>query len=150
MQIKDKERFDQEKASLEKNGFFINDLGQNSKDLIKPVLGHDSVKPKKPLNAYMFFSINKQKEVRQKNPDVPSTEVAKIMGKQWAKFSEKQKAPYHCQAQKDLVRFDKETKELMEFGFFTNQDGIKSTDVVKNSSGQPKSQLKSPKAPKRK
>jgi hypothetical protein len=76
MQIKDKERFDQETASLEKNGFFINKLGQNSKDLFKPVLGHDVVKPKKPLNAFMFYSISKQKEVREKNPTIPITEVS--------------------------------------------------------------------------
>lgn len=55
---KDKLRYAQELASYEKNGFFINQKGENSKDLFKPVFGEDIVQPKKPFQAFLFFSID--------------------------------------------------------------------------------------------
>ena len=44
-------------------------------------------------------------------------------------MSEKQKAPYHAKAQEDVVRHDREMKQLLSLGYFINKDGIKSTDL---------------------
>lgn len=68
-------------------------------------------------------------------------------------MSEKQKSPYHIKAQEDLQRNQKEMNELMTKGFFVNQDGIKSTDLVnkkKRSAVTSKGQEHSPTTSKRK
>ena len=58
--MKDKDRYVKELAHFEKHGFFINTKGENSKDLFKPTLGEDVVKPKKPLVAFLIYSISMQ------------------------------------------------------------------------------------------
>ena len=45
-------------------------------------------------------------------------------------MTEKQKAPFYLQAENDQVRYQNEMKQLMTKGFFVNQDGVKSTDMV--------------------
>ena len=56
MYLKDKKRYEQELEQLEKQGFFINQNGENSKDLFQPVIGDEIVQPKKPFTAFIFFS----------------------------------------------------------------------------------------------
>lgn len=68
--------------------------------------------------------------LRNKNPQLAITEISKLMGQKWNKMSEKQKSPYYLQAENDQVRYQKEMNELMTKGFFINQDGVKSTDLV--------------------
>jgi len=132
----DKLRYAQELASFEKNGFFINKKGENSKDLFQPVIGEDVVQPKRPMSAYIFFSNSIQKSLREKNPSLGITEISKLVGQKWNKLSEKQKSPFYTQAEQDILRQQNEMNELISKGFFVNQEGTKSTDLVNKKKRQ--------------
>ena len=43
-------------------------------------------------------------------------------------MTEKQKSPYEKKAQKDKEREDKQARELHKLGYYTLEDGTKSTD----------------------
>lgn len=47
----------------------------------------------------------------------------------WRSMSEKDKQPYEKMHQDDVKRFEKETAEFKKKGWFTMQDGTKSTDL---------------------
>lgn len=129
-------RYAQELASFEKNGFFINQKGENSKDLFKPVIGDDVVQPKKPMTSFLFYSNSIQKSLREKNPSLGITEISKLAGQKWNKLSEKQKSPFYLQSEQDNQRYQNEMNELMTKGFFVNQEGTKSTDLVNKKKRQ--------------
>ena len=47
----------------------------------------------------MYFSTQFSKMIRDKNPDLKSTEVAKIVGENWNKLTAEQKQPFENKAQ---------------------------------------------------
>jgi len=59
------------------------------------------------------------------------TELAKLNGENWKKLTDNQKKPFVDMQQKDQVRFDKETKQFKELGYFFNSAGVKSTFLTK-------------------
>ena len=67
--------------------------------------------------------------VRQANPDMSITEITKMLGKTWGQMDDKDKAKYNDQSIQDKARYAKELDQLMTKGFFTNADGVKSTDL---------------------
>ena len=50
---------------------------------------------KKPLSGYMIFTSEKRKEILKKEPNLKITEVAKKVGEEWGKSSEKIKEHYN-------------------------------------------------------
>lgn len=57
-----------------------------------------------------------------------ATVIAKIAGEAWGKLTEKQKAKYAELAKKDVIRFEKETKQVETQGYFVDKNGKKSFD----------------------
>ena len=51
----------------------------------------------------------------------------------WATTSEKEKAPYIKLAEEDKKRFDRQVEELKKKGYYTLEDGSKSTDPANAS-----------------
>jgi hypothetical protein len=60
--------------------------------------------PKRPLSAYMFFAKDQRAAILKKNPSFGVTDVAKALGAQWAKTTDKSK--YEKEAAKDKARYE--------------------------------------------
>ena len=54
--------------------------------------------PKRPMTAFFLFSKDKRPALREANADLKITEIAKLLGADWRKASEKAKAPYKKKA----------------------------------------------------
>jgi len=93
----------------------------------KELLLDDRAKPKQPYSAYVHFSVENAK----KYPDLSMCEQSKKSGEDWKKLSDDQKKKWDKVIEKDKARFERETKEFNEKGFFTNSAGIKSTFLTR-------------------
>jgi len=60
----------------------------------------------------------------------------KILGQLWQEMTDAQKQPYADLRDRDLLRFQKQTKELAAKGYFTHENGEKSTDQLPKVKGK--------------
>ncbi len=65
-------------------------------------------KPKRPMVAFMFFSIEQRPAAQKKNKDLGIADISKVLGQQWRGMSAAQKAKYEAKAAQDKVRYEKE------------------------------------------
>ena len=65
-------------------------------------------KPKRPMVAFMFFSIEQRPSVQKKNPSLGIADISKVLGQQWRGMTAGQKAKYEEKAAKDKIRYEKE------------------------------------------
>ena len=104
--------------------------GQKSTDLWvdpKKKYGEDCVVPKKPLSSYLFYTkenVNRLKE--EKGCTHP--EAMKFCGDNWVRLDDEGKKKYHELHDKDVIRYEKQVKDLDRNGFFMMDDGSKSSD----------------------
>lgn len=86
------------------------------------------MKPKKALTGYMAFNIK-----RLQDDDIKALktipEKSRAVGAEWKLMTDDKKAPFNEAANQDRVRFENETKQFEENGFFINAQGVKSTDI---------------------
>lgn len=66
--------------------------------------------PKKPLTAFMFFSMENRPAVIKAEPELKFGEVAKKLGAMWGVMTEEGRAPYKTKSELDKVRFEEEKK----------------------------------------
>eukprot|EP00924_Labyrinthula_sp_SR-Ha-C_P015693 maker-scaffold_4-snap-gene-7.0-mRNA-1 protein AED:0.01 eAED:0.01 QI:367/1/1/1/0.66/0.5/4/90/628 len=71
--------------------------------------------PKKNLSAYMFFSKEEGKRLRElpENKDLKITDIAKKVGEAWKSISQENKKKYEEEAAKDKERFEKDLKKYV-------------------------------------
>ena len=78
-----------------KQGYFVTDNGENSKDLfIKDIQQKTVVRPKRALTAYVFFYIEAVERIRNENPEMTPTKMTQEIPHLWKELSEKDKQPY--------------------------------------------------------
>lgn len=65
-------------------------------------------KPKRPKNAYMFFTADRRKDM-PKNASM--AETSKLLGAEWKKLSDSGKDKYNKLVKKDKTRYEKEMKK---------------------------------------
>jgi hypothetical protein len=58
----------------------------------------------------MFFCKDQHANVTADNPNIPFTEVGRILGAQWQQMTEKDKKPYTKKAEADKKRYLKDLK----------------------------------------
>lgn len=68
-------------------------------------------KIKRPQSSYFLWQNDKRAGIKEKNPDKKIGELAKIMGEEWKKISDKEKKKYEDMAAKDKERYEKELKD---------------------------------------
>eukprot|EP00443_Scrippsiella_acuminata_P041228 CAMPEP_0115277602 /NCGR_PEP_ID=MMETSP0270-20121206/57326_1 /TAXON_ID=71861 /ORGANISM="Scrippsiella trochoidea, Strain CCMP3099" /LENGTH=162 /DNA_ID=CAMNT_0002694251 /DNA_START=246 /DNA_END=734 /DNA_ORIENTATION=+ len=91
--------------------------------------------PKKNLNGFMFFCNDRRPKLMKEQPDVPVTQIGKLLGEEWRTFSDKAKKPYQTKAEKDKTRYTKElAKYVKEYG----EPPAKRTRKSKKEDGEPK------------
>ena len=57
-------------------------------------------------------------------------EASQIVQEAWKGYSDKQKQPYEKKAEQSRERYEKQVAELAKKGFYTLEDGTKSTDEI--------------------
>lgn len=87
----DVERYQNELSSLEKNGFFMNKKGEDSRDLY---LKENSPKPQKVLSAYIYFASQNIKALKEKHPNLKNTDLMKKNGLIWNSMTESEKSEF--------------------------------------------------------
>ena len=107
------------KALIERVCMALNQL-EKAEELTTLLLGEkvkmkfkkDPNKPKKPKSGFLFFCdklrpglINTEKE---KNKKIIIGDIAKELGKRWAKLNETEKKKYDTMKEKDKVRYSQE------------------------------------------
>ena len=79
-------------------------ISEKTAEIIEP--------PKKPLTAYFCFSKERRNGIREKNPELKMTQIAKILGHTWSALTESQKEPYVQQAAQDKIRYENELSKF--------------------------------------
>ncbi|VAH73611.1 unnamed protein product [Triticum turgidum subsp. durum] len=75
----------------------------------KPKKKKDPNAPKRPMMPFMYFSMAERAGVKDSNPDLAPTDIAKKLGEIWQKMSTEDKQPYILQSQADKKRYEKES-----------------------------------------
>lgn len=96
----------------------------------KKKFGKDTVLPKKPLSAYLFFTTANVNKIKEKE-NCTHPEAMKKAGELWNQMSDKEKKKYNDMNSKDQVRYDKQLAELSKKGYFMMEDGSKSSEHTK-------------------
>lgn len=81
--------------------------------------------PKKASTSWIFFNIKVSAKFRAEGK---IKEAFTLSSEAWQKSTEEQKAPYLKMANEDQKRVVRQTDELKKRGYYTLNDGSKSTD----------------------
>jgi len=54
----------------------------------------DPSAPKRPMSAFLYFSQDKRRQIKQENPSIRNTEVSRILGELWRNASVEEKRPH--------------------------------------------------------
>eukprot|EP01129_Flabellula_baltica_P001216 TRINITY_DN11108_c0_g1_i1.p1 TRINITY_DN11108_c0_g1~~TRINITY_DN11108_c0_g1_i1.p1 ORF type:complete len:174 (-),score=49.85 TRINITY_DN11108_c0_g1_i1:24-545(-) len=71
----------------------------------------DPNEPKRVRSAFIFYSMDKRKQLKKKYPNLKNTEITKKIGKAWHKESDKVIGKYERKREEDKVRYEKEMKD---------------------------------------
>ena len=102
----------QELWQSEENQTKLTDVINTNMPEIKPLKPRKSKDPnaiKRPKSAYMYFSQEKRAQVKEENPDIKFTEVAKKLSELWKETEDK--SEWEKQATEDKERYTKEKLE---------------------------------------
>ncbi|CAO3702300.1 unnamed protein product [Rhizopus stolonifer] len=98
----------------------------------------------------MLYSQDVRPKVVEENPELKAIEIAKHVGEMWNKLTDKEKAPYVKQAEKEKQRFDKENATYKTSLASEEQNGSDKTKETAKASPKtsPKPSPKAKAAPK--
>jgi len=69
-------------------------------------------KPKKPRSAYLFFSVEKRKELKKDmDPEKTGSEITKEITNEWKSMTEEEKSKYIEMADEDKLRYENERED---------------------------------------
>lgn len=90
----------------------------------------DKTKPKKNLTAFFFFSNKVRPTLKKEHPDLKVGPLAKLLGQQWGRMDEKDRAPFMRDAMKDKERYEFEM-DLWRKGQFSREgDHVREIEEV--------------------
>lgn len=70
--------------------------------------------PRAPMTGYVLFAINRRQQIKQSHPQLPFTEVTKILGQEWSCMPADKKQKYLEEAELDKQRYIEELKEFQQ------------------------------------
>jgi high mobility group protein B1 len=81
----------------------------------------DPSAPKRPMSAFLYFSQDKRRQIKDENPTIRNTEVSRILGELWRSASDEEKKP-HVEKEKEqrgkykiaIAEWRKEYEKKME------------------------------------
>jgi hypothetical protein len=74
--------------------------GSKKEEVVK-----DPNKPKRGLSAFMFYSSERRKKLKETQPELAFGDVAKTIGAEWQKMSDSKKKKFNERAAKDKERY---------------------------------------------
>ena len=86
------------------------------------------VVPKKVGTPYTYYIKTNAKVCMEKNK-ISMTEASSLLSKQWNEMSDKLKQPYLDLSFKDQTRHQKQVADFKNLGYFTLEDGTKSSSI---------------------
>lgn len=120
--VKDKERFDKQMVQFQDKVFDM---------------------PKKPISGFSLFVTDRMPDIKKEKPNVPVSELLKLIAKEWQSGKEVDQALYNKNADKDKKRFKKQLKEFQKNGYYTKQkDEEKEEETEKSKKSKKKSNSK--------
>ncbi|XP_006655061.1 FACT complex subunit SSRP1-B [Oryza brachyantha] len=75
----------------------------------KPKKKKDPNAPKRAIAPFMYFSKAERANLKNSNPELATTEIAKKLGERWQKMTAEEKQPYIEQSQVDKKRYAEES-----------------------------------------
>ncbi|EEC51899.1 predicted protein, partial [Phaeodactylum tricornutum CCAP 1055/1] len=54
----------------------------------------DPSAPKRPMSAFLYFSLGRRSDLKKKHPEIKNTEVSRLLGEMWRSASEEQRKPH--------------------------------------------------------
>lgn len=87
-----------------------------------------SVKPTRPLSAYICFSNDMVPKFKAEK-GCSHQEAMKLAGAKWKELTKAELEPYEKQHQVHVERYEKQLKEVKDKGYFVMSDGTKSNEV---------------------
>ncbi|XP_041132423.1 SWI/SNF-related matrix-associated actin-dependent regulator of chromatin subfamily E member 1-related-like [Polyodon spathula] len=66
--------------------------------------------PRAPTTGYVIFVNENKVHLKAEHPDIPFTEITKMLGTRWSQLSQEEKQKYNTAAEKDKQRFIEELK----------------------------------------
>lgn len=101
--------------------------------------------PKRNLSSYMLYSQSVRPDTVKEHPELKAVDVAKLIGQKWNALSEKEKAPFVKQAEKEKERFDRETERYKNTLTGGEASSSSSSSKRKSSSNESEHKKKSKK-----
>ncbi|RHZ74070.1 hypothetical protein Glove_227g79 [Diversispora epigaea] len=95
------------KAALTDNVNNDGEVESKSRRTRKP---KDPNAPKKPANSYLFFSMIKRNEIKDKNPNVDAKKIVALIGEAWRNLSEDEKKPYKEMVETAKKKYEEDLK----------------------------------------
>ncbi len=50
--------------------------------------------PKRPMSAFLMYAQNKRRQLQVENPDIPNSDISRLLGEHWRSASPDEKAPF--------------------------------------------------------
>ncbi|XP_021352282.1 thymocyte selection-associated high mobility group box protein TOX-like [Mizuhopecten yessoensis] len=66
--------------------------------------------PRAPASGYLLYAIERRHEIKGSNPEIPFSEVTKILGQEWSNMLAEKKQKYLDEADNDKKRYKEELK----------------------------------------
>jgi len=92
------------KAGKKRSSKAVADEGDKKKKRQKKE--KDPNAPKGATTSFMLFSNANRAAMKAENPDLPVTELSKLLGAKWREMSKEEKEPYEERAKEDKQRYD--------------------------------------------
>lgn len=100
--------------------------------------------PKRPMTAFMYFSLDMRSKLKEENPGISFAELGKLVGQKYKEISSDEKKKYESKANADKSRYDAEMKK------YSPPDADSDDDVSSTKKkGTKKQSKKDPNAPKK-
>lgn len=68
--------------------------------------------PRRPMSAFLFYSIGKRQQIKEDNPEMKNTEISRMLGEMWRSLSDEERRPF---VEKEKTERDKYKVAIAEW-----------------------------------
>jgi len=79
--------------------------------------------PKRPLTAYILYTLDQRPKFLKKHPEWAGSEVVRKMAQRWNELSDEEREPYFLQQDKELERYHRQMEEYEHEGRYYDDEG---------------------------
>uniref|UniRef100_A0A1B6DHW6 HMG box domain-containing protein n=1 Tax=Clastoptera arizonana TaxID=38151 RepID=A0A1B6DHW6_9HEMI len=88
----------------------------------------DQTAPKQPLTGYVRFMNDRREKARADHPNIPYSEITKMLGIEWSQLPQDEKQQYLTAAEQDKERYNQEMnayKQTEAYRIFTQKQAVR-------------------------